>query len=132
MLSFEFAQLYNIPKTFDLERGGDVRVFILDNHRPLHLANIYSKHSVVVFDDSYDAGEDDAESLPSDGSELSGGNSSSDSEGSSSEGDEGEEDDDMFNEVKKTFIFVCYLLCGFSVALLDNKSCHKWWELARN
>ena len=39
------SQLFNIPKIFDLEHGGDLRVFVLDNHRPFHLANIYSRYS---------------------------------------------------------------------------------------
>jgi hypothetical protein len=100
MESLRLVQLYNIPKIFDLERGGDVRCFILDNHRPLHLANIYSRHSVVVFDDTFDPNEDEGDNqVPCDGSDLSGGLSSSDDSDSSSSGGE-LEDEDLFDEVR--------------------------------
>lgn len=97
-----------------------MRVFILDNHRPLHLANIYSKHSVVVFDDNYDAGEDDSDSLPSDGSELSGGISSSDSEGSSSD-DDAEDEEDMFDEVP----YASHVLLSLLIRLPQRIACFK-------
>ena len=83
-----------------------MRCFILDNHRPLHLANIYSRHSVVVFDDTFMPEEDDMESLPCDGTDLSGGISSSDSD-SSSDGDV-EDEEDLYDEVYKesvSFLF---------------------------
>jgi hypothetical protein len=35
-------------KLFDLGSGGDMRCFILDSHRPIHLANCRSRHNVVV------------------------------------------------------------------------------------
>jgi len=80
--------LFNIPKIFDLEHGGDLRVFVLDNHRPFHLANIYSRYSVVVFDDTFDElQEEGLESIPSDGSDVSG-------ELSSNEDDDDDDDDD--------------------------------------
>jgi cell division control protein 45 len=60
---------------------GEVRCFLLDNHRPLHLANVYSRYNVVVLDDgSIEAGD-----LPSDGSDLS-----SDDDDSNSDEDDGE------------------------------------------
>lgn len=95
------SQLYNIPKIFDLERGGDLRCFILDNHRPLHLANIYSRHSVVVFDDRLsqaDEQEGYQDDVPCDGSDLSGGITSSDDE-SESESDADEDEEGLFDEV---------------------------------
>ena len=83
-----------------------MRCFIMDNHRPLHLANIYSRHSVVVFDDTYDVNGDEEEggggdtgSIPCDGSDLSGGISSSDSDDSSSEEEDDGEDEDLYDEV---------------------------------
>ena len=81
-------------------------MFILDNHRPLHLANIYSKYSVVVFDDTFNPedGDYDEDSLPSDGSDLSGGISSSDSDSDGMESEEDEEE--IFEEVVK---YVWYL-----------------------
>lgn len=59
----------NIPKLLDLERGGSTRCFVMDNHRPLHLANIYSAFAVTVFCDIGVPGDD--EDVPDDGSELS-------------------------------------------------------------
>ena len=65
----------NVAKMFSLEQGGDLRCFILDNHRPIHLANVYSRHNVVIFDSSKgntsDDDEEDNDSIPSDGSILS-------------------------------------------------------------
>ena len=56
----------------------------------------------MVFDDTYDPNgneEDDQMSIPSDGSDISGGNSSSNSDSdSSSEGDE--EEEEMYDEVR--------------------------------
>jgi hypothetical protein len=73
-----------------MERG-DFRIFILDNHRPVHLANIYSRHQVVVFDDETEIRDDEqytkgeANYVPSDGSTV----------GSTvSEGDSGSDNDD--------------------------------------
>ena len=67
-----FHKVYNIPKLFGLEQGGDLRCFIMDNHRPFHLANIHSRHNVVVFDDFVD-GDGYGDEFPSDGSMLSSG-----------------------------------------------------------
>lgn len=62
------------------EQGGQLRCFILDNQRPIHLANVYSRHNVVIFDDeigSKNEGENDNDdiydnrSIPSNGSILS-------------------------------------------------------------
>ncbi len=47
--------------------GGDVRCYVLDNHRPVHLANIRSRYNVVVFNDE----SIEKDGLPSDGSDLS-------------------------------------------------------------
>ena len=92
-------------------------MFILDNHRPLHLANIYSKHSVVVFDDTFDpSGEYDMDSLPSEGSDLSGGLSSSESEHSS---EDEEEDEEMFDEV-----YTPALLSAFACKLFKHIVCY--------
>eukprot|EP00601_Ochromonadales_sp_CCMP2298_P023415 CAMPEP_0173300684 /NCGR_PEP_ID=MMETSP1143-20121109/17362_1 /TAXON_ID=483371 /ORGANISM="non described non described, Strain CCMP2298" /LENGTH=165 /DNA_ID=CAMNT_0014241093 /DNA_START=262 /DNA_END=756 /DNA_ORIENTATION=- len=75
--------LYNMPKLFQLHNNPHLRCYILDNHRPLHLGNIYSPESVVVFDDTYDP--DGELSLPSDGADLSGSGSDSDEESQESE-----------------------------------------------
>mmetsp|Transcript_24549 Transcript_24549/g.45758 ORF Transcript_24549/g.45758 Transcript_24549/m.45758 type:complete len:534 (-) Transcript_24549:1114-2715(-) len=76
--------IYNIPKLFGLEHGGDIRCFIIDNHRPVHLANIHSNHNVVVLNDG-----SIADDFPSDGSDLSADNSDS------SSNEDGDDDDDM-------------------------------------
>jgi cell division control protein 45 len=86
--------MHNIPKVFDLERGGDTRCIIFDNHRPLHLANIYSRHSVVVFEDA-DMMEADSIYIPSDHSDA---DEASDSAEANSESDEDDDNDDDENE----------------------------------
>jgi cell division control protein 45 len=78
----------NIPKLFDIEYGGDVRIYVLDNHRPFHLANIHSLHNVVLFDD-VDAIAEDEGDIPSDGSMLS-----SDEDKTSSDDDDSDDDVD--------------------------------------
>lgn len=42
--------VYNINKALNLSQS-ERRCFILDNHRPFHLANVHSRENVVVFDD---------------------------------------------------------------------------------
>lgn len=74
-----------------MEHGGDIRCFIIDNHRPYHLANIHSNHSVVVFRDTT---EEDYEG-PSDGSDLSSGDDMS-----SSDEDDDDDDDDFDQQVR--------------------------------
>ena len=120
---------------FDLERGGDVRCFILDNHRPLHLANIYSRHSVVVFDDTFDPQGDEYENegggqdVPCDGSDLSGGISSSDGE-SSSEEEEDEEEEEIYDEVSIQFsvliiVFGVYGRVMIGIIFVFCRSCER-------
>lgn len=93
--------IYNIPSHFNLEQGGDMKCYILDNHRPIHLANIHSKGNVIVL--SEENLEDMTIDVPSSGSEIeSGADTSSDDEEddddeakySSDEDDEEAEDDD--------------------------------------
>lgn len=60
-------QMHNMVKLFDLAQGGDLRCIVLDSHRPIHLANIYSRHNVVVMGD----GEVDRMEGLSSGSEYS-------------------------------------------------------------
>jgi hypothetical protein len=88
----------NIPKLFDLQRGGtNIRCFIMDNHRPFHLANLYSPYAVVVFDDNVFALNEDL--LPEDGSDVSCNESENDDDeddngnGSVMGDDDGNEDD---------------------------------------
>ena len=64
-----------------LEQGGDLRCYIFDNHRPIHLSNVHSRLNVKVIDDN----STEEPSYPSDGSDLDN-PSSSDEE--SSDGDD--------------------------------------------
>ena len=73
--------MHNMVKTFGLEHGGDVRCIIMDTHRPLHLANVHSRHNVVVLNDM----EPEEDKLSS-GSEYSDNNDTSEQE---------EEDDEV-------------------------------------
>ena len=99
------VQIYNIPKTFGLDQGGDLRIFIMDNHRPIHLENIYSKHNVVLFDNQADIEEDERGfHLPSDGSIVSSGDDKDEDDDNSSnedvdiDEDDNDEDEDEFDE----------------------------------
>ena len=69
-----------------MERGGDIRCFIIDNHRPVHLTNIHSNYNVVVLNDG-----SIVDDIPSDGSDLCADESQATS--SESEDDEGLDDD---------------------------------------
>lgn len=75
-----------------MEHGGDIRCFIIDNHRPVHLANIHSNHNVVVLNDG-----SISEDFPSDGSDLSVDNSQS----SSNEDNDDDEDLEQGDENKQ-------------------------------
>eukprot|EP01038_Epipyxis_sp_PR26KG_P005061 gene5061-7065_t len=89
--------IYNIPKLFDLDRGGDVRCFILDNHRPIHLSNIYSNFNVVVFDGDDELAIEEDDNIPSDDSDISLGDEMSIKDSSDDE-DEDNEDDSNLDE----------------------------------
>lgn len=83
----------NVAKIFELEQGGDIRCYILDSHRPFHLANIYSRHNIVVFAES--AIEDNENDFPSDGSELScNSDSTRDEFDDDDDNNDGDDDDD--------------------------------------
>ncbi len=64
----------------------DLACYVMDSHRPIHLANVYDKERVFVLHDE----EEDmvAASLPSDGEDLSGGEESSSDEEEEEDGDE--------------------------------------------
>jgi hypothetical protein len=78
---------------FGLEHGGDMRCFVIDNHRPIHLSNVYSRYNVVVFDEYDTRGLD-----PADGPELGHYDMSSisrdEDDDSSDEGRDDDDDDD--------------------------------------
>lgn len=68
----------------------DLTCYVVDSHRPIHLANIHERERVYVL---HDEEEDmDEENLPSDGEGLSGGESSDEEE--EKEEDEGAEWDE--------------------------------------
>ncbi len=100
-------QIYDIPKNFGIEEGADYRVFLLDNHRPLHLKNVYSRHTIVVFDDTIEPTDFDADNqyddIPSEASNVesmsesnSDNNLDSDEETVDEEFVEEDEEDDEF------------------------------------
>lgn len=68
-------------------RSNKVRCYVIDSHRPYHLANIHVGKDVVLFNDR-PLDEDDE--IPSDGDDLSGNDDSS----SSSSSDDDDDDDD--------------------------------------
>lgn len=72
-----------------------MRCFLLDNHRPLHLSNVYSRYNVVVLDDGSIRNDD----LPSDGSDIS-----SDEDGGESESDDNGEDGETEKLVVEVFL----------------------------
>lgn len=41
-------------KMFNLDQGGDLRCIVMDSHRPIHLANLYSRYSVAVLGEEQD------------------------------------------------------------------------------
>lgn len=85
-------QTVNIPAMMlNTEASGDLRCFIMDHHRPIHLANIHSEHQTVVFDSD----DIDDDGIPSDGSILSAGEMDTTSE----EEEEDDDDDDIVDEV---------------------------------
>ena len=87
------TQMNNVKKAFNLEQGGDVRCIIFDNHRPIHLANKYSRDSVAVFDDETEM-ERESMFMPSSGSEADEPSCS----GSSDQDEDDEDDEDDIDE----------------------------------
>ena len=80
-----------------MEAGGDTRVYILDNHRPFHLKNIYSRHNVVCFDETTEEYEDN-DDIPSEASVMSS-NVADDSDLDSLKSEEDEMDEDEDDDI---------------------------------
>ena len=95
-------QMHNIPKEFELDKGGDVRFIIFDNHRPFHLANRDSRHNVVVF-------VDEAELLNESMDWPSSGSENEDEDDSESGGSDDENDDDDNDDEEEEVIFHYYM-----------------------
>ncbi len=113
----------NIPELFGMEQGDvNFMCYILDNHRPFHLANIHSVEAVICFDDEmsirYDelhgvvpepGGEDDDHMLYEDNDDLEedeagdedddDDDDESDDEGDAEDGDEDDGDEEAELEV---------------------------------
>lgn len=87
----------NLTRLFDDENllNTNVKVYVLDCRRPVHLANVHAGNNVVVF---WDPVQDDDE-IPSDGDNLSGNESSTSEEESS----EDEDDDESSSEGEQEF-----------------------------
>lgn len=106
-----FLQSLNIPKLFELDKGGDLRCYILDCHRPIHLANIHSRFNVVIFDDAVDG---EFETVPSDGPDLSDmGQSSSDEDEEESEDLEEDDDDEEGSGEEEVCTFMNFFFLAF-------------------
>ena len=89
----------NIPRLFNLEHGDeDMKVFILDNHRPIHLANIHSVDNIVCFDDNFRIEYDLANDLIPDEGMDDVDLSSSEDEDEDVEDDEEDDDDEGSGE----------------------------------
>ena len=98
MVLFNFGASRNLHKLYQKHdilgtrnnNGGGIKIYVMDCRRPVHLANVYSPSSVVVFLDS----TQDPKDMPSDGDNLSGDDSTSDESSSSSDSDEEDSDSD--------------------------------------
>ncbi|CAJ1940052.1 unnamed protein product [Cylindrotheca closterium] len=94
IVMLNFGASKNLTRLFESQLlTQDLKVYVMDCRKPVHLANIYAGENIVVFMDD----TTNMEELPSDGDNLSGGESTSDEEGSSEEGEgdgESDEDDD--------------------------------------
>ncbi|OEU16626.1 CDC45-like protein, partial [Fragilariopsis cylindrus CCMP1102] len=93
-----FGATYNLTRLFgkQLLQDGAVKIYVMDCRRPIHLANVYSSRSIVVFFDSAQK----INEMPSDGDNLSGDeeSSSSDDSDDSDEEDDSSDDDNNGNE----------------------------------
>jgi len=70
-----------------------IKTFVLDSHRPYHLANVHAGKNIVLWND-YDHWHKDEGGIPSDGDDLSGESGSDDDETDEEEGDTDEEGDE--------------------------------------
>lgn len=83
-----FGASRNLTRLFDNAVHEDVKVYVMDCRKPVHLANIYAGDNIVIFMDAVQG-----EELPSDGDNLSG-NEQSSSEDEDDDSDESDDDDD--------------------------------------
>ena len=86
-----FGASYNLARLYEQNLlQAPTKTYVLDCRRPIHLANVYARSSVVVFLDSTQKLQD----MPSDGDNLSGSESSSSESDSDSDSDSDDSDDD--------------------------------------
>ncbi len=94
LVLLNFGASYNLANLYQTQALPETtKTYVLDCRRPIHLANVYAKSSVVVFLDSTQK----LEELPSDGDNLSGDDSSSSSE-SDSDSDDSDDDEEEDND----------------------------------
>ena len=89
VVMLNFGASKNLTRLFDAYLNDDIKIYVMDSRRPVHLANIHDNENVVVFWDNTQKTED----VPSDGDNLSG-NESSSSEDDNSDDDDDEDDSD--------------------------------------
>jgi cell division control protein 45 len=85
-----FGASKNLTRLFDVFLHEAVRVYVMDCRRPIHLANIHAEANVIIFWDKTQGND-----WPSDGDNLSGGESSS-----SNDDDEDDSDDDSDDDTE--------------------------------
>ncbi|OQS02862.1 cell division control protein 45 [Thraustotheca clavata] len=87
--------MIDIYSTMQLQ-GTNIKVYVIDSHRPIHLANVYDRHGTVfLFDDEAQAEEE----FPQDGPDIEAIEQDEDDEESEAESADDEENDE--NESKK-------------------------------
>ena len=90
VILLNFGAAYNLAALYQQQLLQEpTKLYVLDCKRPIHLANVYARSSVVVFLDSTQK----LHEMPSDGDNLSGEDSSSDDD-SDSDDDDSDSDDD--------------------------------------
>ncbi len=70
-----------------------IKTFVLDSHRPYHLANIHAGKNIVLWND-YDHWHEDEGGIPSDGEGLSGDEEEDEDDSDDSDSDDSDSDDD--------------------------------------
>ncbi|RQM27502.1 hypothetical protein B5M09_009280, partial [Aphanomyces astaci] len=73
----------------------DQKVYVIDSHRPLHLANVYDRHGTVVLFDDEGQAEDD---FPDDGSDIAAIELEEDDDSDNERDHDSDDDDDSETE----------------------------------
>jgi cell division control protein 45 len=89
-----FGAARNLTKLFDSGvLSAELKIYVMDSRKPVHLGNIYAGENIVIFMDKVQGDE-----LPSDGDNLSGDDSSSSEEEDSDDSDSDSGDSDIDDE----------------------------------